>query len=314
MTEEAAPSTNSSQTNNNSGIVVGYWGIRGLAAPLRMMIMFRGLPLICENYDCGEEDGVFDTSSWFNVKEKYKAKNPLINLPYIQVGDLVITQSNACMLYLGRRLNLMGKDEYDQIEVEELLCEYMDLRNKITSYVYRTSSTPPLAWLNQLVAPGSGIHKLHDFLALKYPASTEEALYFVAKQATVADFALWEVIDLLKAMATFFQSEEDIFAAYPLLNLFHRTFKELPENKRYFQSRLSRLPVNNLSAKVFGATPSGAAYVSGDPRPWNDSSGVYQPSSPDPEPATAPSPVEKVESGEQTKPPAPPAAGADAQV
>eukprot|EP01039_Chlorochromonas_danica_P001867 gene1867-2043_t len=301
---EAAPAP----TQTNPGIIVGYWGIRGLGAPLRMMIMFRGLPLICENYDCGEENGVFDTSSWFNVKEKYKAKNPLINLPYVQVGDLVVTQSNACILYLGRRLNLMGNDDYDQVEVEELLCEYMDLRTKISSYVYRTSATPPLTWLTQLVASGSGIHKLHDFLVLKYPTSTEENLYFVAKQATAADFALWEVIDVLKSMATFFQSEEDIFNDYPLLNLFHRRFKELPENKRYFQSHLSRLPVNNLSAKVFGATPSGAAYVSGDPRPWNESSGVYQPSSPDPEPATAPSPVD--EKVEQTKPPAPPAAPA----
>ena len=38
-------------------------------------------------------------------------KNPLMNLPYVIDGETVITQSNACFLYLGRKFNLNGKNE-----------------------------------------------------------------------------------------------------------------------------------------------------------------------------------------------------------
>ncbi len=85
-------------------ITVGYWSIRGLAAPLRMMVMYAGVKLQAENFDCIEnstKDG-FDVSSWFRVKEVYKAKNPLINLPFVEDGDVLVTQSNACFSHLGK--------------------------------------------------------------------------------------------------------------------------------------------------------------------------------------------------------------------
>jgi len=41
-----------------------------------------------------------------------KVKNPLINLPYLTDGadaSIVVTQSNACLQYLGRKLQLYGR-------------------------------------------------------------------------------------------------------------------------------------------------------------------------------------------------------------
>ena len=63
----------------------GYWGIRGLGAPLRMMVLFHGgYKLRCENYDLlDKQEGGYDASAWFSKKPELKEKHPLINLPYL---------------------------------------------------------------------------------------------------------------------------------------------------------------------------------------------------------------------------------------
>ena len=82
--EASLPSIRMSALTNDL-VVVGYWGIRGLAAPLRMMVLFHGgYKLQCENYDLLDKpEGGFDASAWFSKKPELKEKHPLINLPYI---------------------------------------------------------------------------------------------------------------------------------------------------------------------------------------------------------------------------------------
>ena len=71
-------------------------------------------------------------STWLSVKKPaLKAKNPLINLPYVVDGEVVVSQSNACLSYLGRKLGLWGGNEAEVSLCEQLLCEIMDLRNKV---------------------------------------------------------------------------------------------------------------------------------------------------------------------------------------
>ena len=44
-------------------------------------------------------------------KPVLKQKNSLINLPYLIDGDLVVTQSNSVLLYLGKKLGI-DKDDH----------------------------------------------------------------------------------------------------------------------------------------------------------------------------------------------------------
>ena len=100
-------------------IEIGYWKIRGLAAPLRMMCAFKGVEFTDQRYAViPKDEGGFDLSSWFGKKPDLQKRNGFMNLPYLIDGDVVITQSNACMAYLGRKLNLMGKNNSDLAKVE----------------------------------------------------------------------------------------------------------------------------------------------------------------------------------------------------
>lgn len=123
-------------TEFTTPITVAYWTIRGLGAPLRMMVMYANCPLNAVNYDCAiKEGGGFDASSWFSVKPEFKAKNPFINLPYVQDGEVLVTQSNACLSYLARKLGLWGNNPAEEIECEQLLCEVFHCYYTI-QYIY----------------------------------------------------------------------------------------------------------------------------------------------------------------------------------
>ena len=92
------------------------------------------------------EDGSWGNSTWFSHrKPELKQLNPLINLPFVIDGDVVqhspppqeistplhlisalqqvVTQSNACLAYLGRKFNMYGTTPLESVRCDELLCE-----------------------------------------------------------------------------------------------------------------------------------------------------------------------------------------------
>jgi hypothetical protein len=90
---------------------VGYWTIRGLGAPCRAMVLAAGIRLKATCHDVKPTaQGGYDRSDYVAQRVALREKNPLANLPYVvdEHGTLV-AQSNACLLYLGRRLDMLGE-------------------------------------------------------------------------------------------------------------------------------------------------------------------------------------------------------------
>jgi hypothetical protein len=119
--------------------ILAYWSIRGLASPLRMMLSAAQVNHWVILYDVVEqEDGTWGKDSYFLdkawLKEEY---NPFMNLPFLVdcTNDRVIVQTNAIFTFLGRELNLLGKNPQEQSICEELLCEVMDIRNQMMQKV-----------------------------------------------------------------------------------------------------------------------------------------------------------------------------------
>lgn len=127
---------------DTSPLVVGYWNIRGLAAPLRMICSYAGADFHSAEYEVlAKPDGDWDRSQWYNEKPKLKALNPLINLPYVleRASDgsvVLVTQSNACLLFLGRKFGLNGKNDDEVRRNEQCLCQVMDLRDNLILLSY----------------------------------------------------------------------------------------------------------------------------------------------------------------------------------
>ena len=109
-------------------ITTGYWNIRGLGAPLRMMAEYAGVEYHAKLFDSS-------TDEWASYKAELLNVNPFANLPCVKDGDRVVTQSNACLSYLGAKFGLLG-DAEQQTLVEQCLCQVMDLRNDAVALFY----------------------------------------------------------------------------------------------------------------------------------------------------------------------------------
>ena len=169
-------------TNVEPKYIIGYWSIRGLGAPIRMLLNALEVNHWTIYYDVLEEEddenesgssgnagGGWNKQSWYNDKAwLINEYNPFINLPFLVDVEkqIVISQTNAILTYLNRQeiahrvvqqpavvtkqaFAQQQQQEEEQVKVEELLCEIMDLRNQMVRFAYgkrkRVTSTAVVA-------------------------------------------------------------------------------------------------------------------------------------------------------------------------
>jgi len=219
-------------------ITFGYWKIRGLAAAPRMMLQYA---------DAEHEDIQYeDADKWFGEdKPRLIKQNPLINLPYLVDGDVVLSHSNTIYTYLGDKLGLTPKDEATKLRDNQALMEVFDIRNALMSLVYPFHK----------VCRDQAEYEKHrtKVLEVNLPKSYAklEALLeftgtpFVGGDAPApSDFHLFEMIDQHEKMAKEAGCTSPI-AAFPKLQALHNKFFEMPQLKKYFESEAYKLPCNN---------------------------------------------------------------------
>lgn len=252
--------------------------------------MYAGVPLNNQMYDVKVmEDGTYCTDDWFSAKPTLKNVNPLVNLPYVMEGDVVVSQTNACLTYLGRRLGLWGKSLEEQCECEQLLCEVMDLRNTMTRFAYGPGN---LEAAKQTIAYAQGkngcLQKFELWLERNSANSGEgvtdlsenaagNGAFLVGKSATAPDFHLYEMLVQFTELAKY-HNLPVFLGSYPRLLFFMNAFEKLPGNARYMATLGAlcprALPFNQKSAG-FGATLNNDKWVVGAAYDFDKLSGVY---------------------------------------
>jgi glutathione S-transferase len=229
----------------NELITVGYWKIRGLAAPLRMMCSFTGAKYESKEYAVtGTGSTGFDRSSWFDAKPELKAQNSLMNLPYVKCGNDMVTQSNACVLYLARKFGLMGKTPEETARVHQVMWQTSDMRNSAVAEFYGSNLTADDvgAYIDQV-----SVHftKLDGWL-------TQHGTKFSASDdVTAADFHLFEMLDQHEEYAKH-NGMESFFSKFSALGAFYARFRALPQLTDYFSGSQHKLPINNTMAAFGG--------------------------------------------------------------
>jgi len=228
-------------------IKVGYWKIRGLGAPCRMSCAYAETEYESVEYEAfPKEGGGWDVSSWFDVKPGLVEKNGLMNLPYIEDGEVLVTQSNSCLMYLGRKFGQLGANEADLIAVEQVLCQVMDLRNDTTKHAYGDGDIEAecKSCLNHF-------KKIETFM-------TQRGTKFSAADTiTVADFHLWEMIDQHKRMANKCGQAEGFLQEFPNMLAIYDAIRAEPKLKGYFEGPQYAIPINNKMAKYGGDADDG---------------------------------------------------------
>lgn len=258
-------------------ITVGYWSTKGLGSVCRMVVLYSGYSLKAKNYRLlpimKDDSLTYDGSEWHEEdKINLKKRNSLINLPYIELTnsdgtELLISQSNACLSFLGRKFNMFGKNEVDVSQCEQLLLETNDLRNVITSFAYTHYKDKDLekeaakdVFVRAFQNNNAGkIQKFEHWLSKN---KDHNNFFLINNEITIPDFNLFDILDFYVEFLKYYNFTKDnnnqLFneLGFPNISRFYNNFYQLPKMQKYFNSIFYKLPFTNKSAR-FGSGLNG---------------------------------------------------------
>ncbi|XP_075729798.1 glutathione S-transferase 2-like isoform X2 [Rhipicephalus microplus] len=225
--------------------VLGYWNIRGLAQPIRLLLAHVDAEVEEKHYSCGPPPD-FDKSYWLSEKPKLGLDFP--NLPYYIDDDVKLTQSMAILRYLARKHDLMGKTEAEKQRVDVVEQQLADFRMNWGRLCYSpdfVSMTLPLRYLAEKLKgdylkdlPAS-LKALSDYLG--------DHKFFAGDNLTYVDFIAYEMLDQHLLFAP------DCLKDFANLNAFADRVAALPRIAAYLQSdKCIKWPLNGDMAS-FGS-------------------------------------------------------------
>ncbi|KAI9344924.1 glutathione S-transferase Mu 3-like protein [Obelidium mucronatum] len=213
--------------------ILGYWNIRGLAAPIRYVLEYTKTPYEDRVYTQGDD---LSRAEWTDVKPSM-TDLAFPNLPYFLDGDLKITQSGAIMRYIAEKHNLAGSTPSERATIDMIANEIIDMRSRFTSMCYNKDfeNLKPIHIKN---TPAS-LERLEKFYGSPKTWITGDKICY-------ADFMLYELICQNLAI------EPAMFSNCPRLLKLHKQIEELDCMKEYINSPAYNRPFNNKSATFGG--------------------------------------------------------------
>jgi len=220
---------------------LGYWKIRGLAQPIRLMLGYVGEEFEDKLYEV--TDGPeFSRDAWLN--EKFTLGLDFPNLPYFIDGDVKLVQSSAIMRHIARKHDLLGKTDKEKDRCDVAAEQVCDLRQQFVRLCYGRFFGLDF----KEKGPGyvdnifKSLKPFEDFLG--------DNDWLAGANITWADFILWEMLDqhlLLKP---------GCLDELPKLLAYHRRFKDDPKMKKFMESKkFFTGPCNNKMAAWGGSFP-----------------------------------------------------------
>jgi len=209
-------------------VTLGYWGIRGIAQPIRLLLEYSGINYEDKRYNAYNGTGRVD---WAKDKESLGFAFP--NLPYLIDGNTKLTQSHAIMRYIARKNNLLATTEEETIAMDIVEYEIEDFKNRFVDLCYNDDYEKlKEGYLKDF--PRS-LTRFEKFLGTKK--------WFAGEKLTFVDFLVYEQLDQHTVL------ESHCLDKFPNLTVFVKRFAELPKISSYLKSdKCIKRPCNNPSA------------------------------------------------------------------
>jgi glutathione S-transferase len=215
--------------------ILGYWDIRGLVEPARMLLEYGGI-------DYEDRKMNMTKQNWWEYKPSLGYDFP--NLPFYQDNEVKITQSKAIIRHLGRKLDLYGSTLKGKADIDMLLDIIADYTAMITGLCYSPDFSDSLkadwvAGCGKFAGSGPLAGRLQ---ALQNKLGGND--WFVENKLTIADFSLWEYLDACRLL---FAGCLDSFAG---LQSFMDRFEQVKGVREYLTSpRYRQFPIWSVRAK-----------------------------------------------------------------
>ena len=215
-------------------LTLGYWGIRGLAQPIRFMLISADVAFSEIRLGVLQDGTILNENKegddWGSVKSTLDM--PFPNLPYLidTSGESPVnfSQSNAILRYLARRFDFYGDSETDRLEIDILQEEAYDFRNEIinTAYTLGEAYAAAFSHFSNETLP----HYLDSFE--RYLSGREHCMHFVGNRLSLVDFVLYELTWQMTLMVPNSISN----TRRPALFAFIKAFEKQPQIAAYMQT------------------------------------------------------------------------------
>nr|XP_033770836.1 glutathione S-transferase Mu 5-like [Geotrypetes seraphini] len=212
-------------------MILGYWDIRGLAHPIRMLLEYTDTKYQEKRYSCGKAPD-YDKSEWLKDKEKLGLDFP--NITYLIDGDKKLTQSHAILRYIGRKHKLCGENEEEIMKVDMVLYQALDFRMGLVTIAYNP---------NFEILKGPYLDALPEKLR-QFSKFLCERKWFAGEKITFVDFVMYDVLDQHRML------EPKCLEQFQNLTSFLDRVEALDTIAAYMKSdRYIKTPINNRIAK-----------------------------------------------------------------
>lgn len=193
-----------------SKLVLGYWGIRGLAQPIRNLLEYLNVPYEDKRYT--------DRDEWF-VKDKPALKTDFPNLPYLLDGDRCVTESEAIMIHVilkAKRGDLLGATPEERIHIAQVKGVLTDVKKEWYGVSGNKALEDPHKQFTEKVLP-----KLT--LVAKHLGNND----FLCGKLSALDFGFAELVSMILLQ------DGDWLASLPTLKTYVERVRNLPGLKEY---------------------------------------------------------------------------------
>uniref|UniRef100_A0A0R3RR90 Glutathione S-transferase 1 n=1 Tax=Elaeophora elaphi TaxID=1147741 RepID=A0A0R3RR90_9BILA len=192
-----------------------YFDMMGRAEIIRLIFAQAGVPY---------EDVRIQQEDW---PTKYKSKMPFETVPVLEEDGKMLSQSTAIAMYLAKKFDLVGENEWELAQVEELFGVATDL----IIYVLPWFRCKDAAKKKELMADFETQHLIPTFRRLEGILAKNETGYFVGKKLTAAD------LNMLCMVGFFGSLFPNSVAKLTHLNHFKERMMELPKIKKWVETR-----------------------------------------------------------------------------
>jgi glutathione S-transferase len=158
-----------------------------------------------------------------------KPKTPFGQLPILEEDGKILSQSQAIATYLANKFGLNGADDWEAAKIQELYGLFNDFAIHLTPWFAETDADKKKAILDKLAT-----EKIPPLLDL-YQKFLEQngGEFFVGKKLTQIDLFNLCVFGLIKHVL----APPEIFNKYPQLEQFSQRISNLPNIKKWIETR-----------------------------------------------------------------------------
>ena len=196
-------------------IRLGYWDIRGLVEPIRMILYHKRIPYKFETFPMDERGKLHP--AWHEGKLELGLDFP--NLPYYIDKDIQIAQSGAILKYVAKKYGMGAENSLEEAKMNEVA----DLIKLELHYFFFLTcySRDQFETMKQVSIPqATGVFKqLDQFL--------EEKTWLFGDRLTYPDFHLWSMMDAYLIL------EPTVMDGCERLQKYKERFEEIPSVKEY---------------------------------------------------------------------------------